>query len=148
MLWCRRHEPAVCCLLGCSVLYERFGISLLVWPWFRLEVCLLFGRFMPAPSSCLSNPTYILGSGRVVLSSEGVLAELTQCGRRCYVLCGHRWLFLVAWLWFWLELCLFFDRFVLDPYYCASVLLSLLGVCLVVLLYDVLITELPWWGWR
>ena len=89
--------------LGCAVLCGRRRISLLVWPWFWLDLCLLFGRFSTAPSSFTSNPRSIFGFGRVVLLSDGLLSDLPWQVRSCCVLCGGCCISLLVLPWFGLH---------------------------------------------
>ena len=49
-------------------------------------------RFVPTPSSCVSAPIYMLGIGRLLPSSYGLLSDYPRRGRRdlwgvLYLLC-------------------------------------------------------------
>ena len=101
--------PNGCCSLGLSVLSGCFQLSLLVRPLALWEVpyCVAvvgshfwfgrgfgssaascFRRFVPDPFSYVSAPPSILGVGRVVITSDGFLADLPWWGRSFSVFCG------------------------------------------------------------
>ena len=64
----------------------------------RLASC--FSRFVLATYYCASATPSIFGVVRMVLFSDGLIADLPWWGRSYSVFCGRRWISLMVLLWF------------------------------------------------